>query len=77
MRRFGNLQDIYLGCDMRKRKVVGGDILKMVSEGMSQWLDEKKARIVGLNEGKIILTLEDKDWKSLYKDLFKEEYKDG
>jgi hypothetical protein len=61
---------------MKEQKVVGGEVLRMVTEGMCQWLDSKNARIVGKNEGKVILALEDKDWKELYKEWFKEEYKD-
>jgi hypothetical protein len=55
-------------------KVVGGEILFMVTEGMTKWLDTYNARIVGQNEGKVILACDDKDWKKFYKDLFKEEY---
>jgi hypothetical protein len=54
--------------------VVGGEILFMVTEGMTRWLDQYNARIVGESEGKVILALEDEDWKKFYKDLFKEEY---
>ena len=53
-------------------KVVGGEILHMVSEGMCKWLDSHNARIVGLSEGKIILALEDEDFKGLERELFKE-----
>ena len=61
----------------RLAKVVGGEILFQVTEGMTQWLDEHNARIVGKNEGRIILAFDDKDWRNFYKDLLKEDYKDA
>ena len=56
------------------KKVVGGEVLRMVTQGMGLWLDSKNARITGLNKGRIILALEDKDFRKFYKDLFKEDY---
>ena len=53
-------------------KVVGGEILFMVTEGMCRWLDSHNARIVGKTDGKIILALEDEDFKGLEQELFKE-----
>ena len=58
-------------------KVIGGEVLFMVTEGMCKWLDSHNARIVGKTDGKIILALDDEDFKGLEEELFNKERKGG
>lgn len=58
-----------------KLNAIQGEIIHRCVMGMVDWLDERGARITGMAkvQGAIVLALEDKDWKKLYKEIFQEE----
>ena len=57
--------------------VVHGDVIRWVVEGISAWLDMKGGRIIGMVDGQIIVAFEDKEYRELYEEFFKEEKDDS